>query len=64
MSQQAKTSKALDFRKIKAAADVETVLSHLEILEGLEERGEELVGWCPLGGKKHGKRDSFAINTC
>lgn len=52
----------LDFQKIKDGADVERVLSHYGVLEHLERRGAELVGWCPLG-EEHGKSDSFAFNT-
>lgn len=62
MSQQAKTTRSLVFSDVKAATDVETVLDYLGLLDGLTERGEELVGWCPVGTKKHGKKDSFAIN--
>jgi hypothetical protein len=52
----------LDFKEIKARADVRSVLEHFGILEHLEERGAELVGWCPFG-KEHGKADSFAFNV-
>jgi hypothetical protein len=52
----------LDFKDIKARAHVRPVLEHFGILEHLEARGAELVGWCPLG-KEHGKADSFAFNT-
>jgi hypothetical protein len=52
----------LDFKSIKARADVHPVLEHFGILEHLEERGAELVGWCPFG-KEHGKADSFAFNV-
>jgi hypothetical protein len=52
----------LDFKEIKARTDVRPVLEHFGILEHLEERGPELVGWCPFG-KEHGKADSFAFNT-
>lgn len=52
----------IDFKQIKARADVRPVLEHFGILEHLEERGAELVGWCPFG-KEHGKADSFAFNT-
>lgn len=52
----------LDFKEIKAKMQVKPVLEYFGILEYLEERGPELVGWCPLG-KEHGKGDSFAFNT-
>jgi len=52
----------LDFRKIKAEADIEAVLAHFELLDRLERQGKEWVGWCPLGTKQHGKRDSFSFN--
>lgn len=52
----------LDFKAIKAQAEVRPVLQHFGILEHLEQRGAELVGWCPLG-REHGKADSFAFNT-
>jgi hypothetical protein len=52
----------LDFKEIKARVDVRPVLERFGILEHLEARGSELVGWCPLG-KEHGKADSFAFNT-
>jgi hypothetical protein len=52
----------LDFKEIKARAQVRPVLEYFGILEHLEARGAELVGWCPLG-KEHGKADSFAFNT-
>jgi hypothetical protein len=57
-----KGSDWLDFKDIKARAQVRPVLGYFGILEHLEERGAELVGWCPLG-KEHGKADSFAFNT-
>ncbi len=52
----------LDFQSIKNGADVERVLAQLGILEHLQRRGDELVGWCPLGDE-HGKGDSFSFNT-
>lgn len=52
----------LDFKSIKARVQVRPVLEHFGILEHLEERGAELVGWCPLG-REHGKADSFAFNV-
>lgn len=52
----------LDFQIIKDAADVERVLDHCGVIEHLERRGDELVGWCPLG-EEHGKADSFAFNV-
>jgi hypothetical protein len=52
----------IDFKEIKARTDVRPVLEHFGILEHLEERGPELVGWCPFG-KEHGKADSFAFNV-
>jgi hypothetical protein len=52
----------LDFKDIKARAQVRPVLEYFGILEHLEARGAELVGWCPLG-KEHGKADSFAFNV-
>jgi hypothetical protein len=52
----------LDFKDIKARAHVRPVLEYFGILEHLEARGAELVGWCPLG-KEHGKADSFAFNV-
>jgi CHC2 zinc finger len=55
-------AKWIDFQSIKDAADVERVLDHCGILEHLERRGDELVGWCPLGDE-HGKADSFAFNV-
>lgn len=52
----------LDFKEIKARLDARAVLSHLGLLEHLEERGAEWVGWCPFGDE-HGKKDSFAVNV-
>ena len=52
----------LDFKEIKAKADVRKILDTLGILEHLEEHGAELSGWCPLG-KEHGKADSFSVNV-
>jgi hypothetical protein len=51
----------LDFKEIKARVDVRPVLEYFGILEHLEARGAELVGWCPLG-REHGKADSFSFN--
>lgn len=51
----------LDFKVIKNSADAHKVLSHFGLLEHLEERGAELVGWCPFG-EEHGKKDSFSVN--
>ena len=62
MTEQSKASGYIDFKQVKADADVPTVLSHLGLLDGLAERGDELVGWCPLGSKRHGKKASFAVN--
>lgn len=52
----------LDFKAIKEKMDVRLVLSRLGLLEHLEERSAELVGWCPFGDE-HGKQDSFSINV-
>ena len=52
----------LDFKAIKASIDPYKVLSHFHLLEHLEERGSELVGWCPFGAE-HGKDDSFSVNV-
>lgn len=52
----------LDFKVIKENTDVRLVLSHCGLLEHLEERGAELVGWCPFGDE-HGKKDSFSMNV-
>ena len=53
----------LDFEAIKASATVEEVLAHYGLLERLTRAGDELTGWCPLGTKQHGKKDSFAFNV-
>jgi hypothetical protein len=53
----------LDFEAIKASATVEDVLAHYGLLERLVRSGDELTGWCPLGTKQHGKKDSFAFNV-
>ena len=53
----------LDFEAIKASATVEGVLAHYGLLERLTRSGDELTGWCPLGTKQHGKKDSFAFNV-
>ena len=53
----------LDFEAIKASATVEGVLAHYGLLERLTRAGDELTGWCPLGTKQHGKKDSFAFNV-
>ena len=53
----------IDFAQIKQEADVLAILKRLVLLDGLEQRGDELVGWCPLGEKGHGKRDSFTFNV-
>jgi len=52
----------LDFKVIKENTDVCLVLSNFGLLEHLEERGAEWVGWCPFGDE-HGKKDSFSINV-
>ena len=52
----------LDFKAIKEKADVRAVLSEFGLLEHLEARGAELVGWCPFGDE-HGKKDSFSFNV-
>lgn len=52
----------LDFKAIKEKADVRAVLSEFGLLEHLEQRGAELVGWCPFGDE-HGKKDSFSMNA-
>ncbi len=52
----------LDFKAIKEMANVRMILSHLGLLAHLEERGAELVGWCPFGDE-HGKKDSFSMNA-
>lgn len=53
----------LNFDEIKANADVITVLNHYGLLDKLEQRTNEFVGWCPLGTKTHGKKDSFNFNV-
>jgi DNA primase len=66
MTSQAKTTAQLNFKQIRAAANVADVLEHLDLLAGMTERqtkrGVELVGWCPMGTKKHGDKDSFSVN--
>jgi hypothetical protein len=62
MERESDKSDWLDFKAIKAKTEVKPVLEHFGILEHLEERGPELVGWCPFG-KEHGKADSFAFNV-
>ncbi len=52
----------LDFKVIKEKTDVRLVLSNCGLLEHLEERGAERVGWCPFGDE-HGKKDSFSMNV-
>lgn len=52
----------LDFKAIKEKSDARVVLSHFGLLEHLEERGAELLGWCPFG-EEHGKKDSFSMNV-
>lgn len=52
----------IDFKAIKAKVEVKPVLEHFGILEYLEQRKDELVGWCPFG-KEHGKEDSFCFNV-
>lgn len=61
-SENSENGEWIDFKSIKAMAEVRPVLQHFGILEHLEQRGAELVGWCPLG-REHGKADSFAFNT-
>lgn len=51
----------VEFKAVKESLDVRVVLSHFGLLEHLEARGAELVGWCPLG-EEHGKKDSFSMN--
>ncbi len=53
----------LDFKAIKNDADVIAVLRKLGILDRFAQRGDELVGFCPLGSKDHGKKDSFNFST-
>ena len=62
MTSQTETPDYLNFKKIKDEASVRVILADLGLLDALEERGAELIGWCPLG-TRHGKRDSFAFNT-
>jgi hypothetical protein len=62
MERESDKSDWLDFKEIKARTGVRPVLERFGILEHLEERGAELVGWCPFG-KEHGKADSFSFNT-
>jgi hypothetical protein len=62
MERESDKSDWIDFKEVKARVEVRPVLEHFGILEHLEERGPELVGWCPFG-KEHGKADSFAFNV-
>jgi len=54
--------KWFDFKVVKEQSDVIKVLNHYNLLKKLEQRTKEFVGWCPLGTKKHGKKDSFNFN--
>ncbi len=54
--------KWFDFKTVKEQSDVIAVLTHYGLMEELEQRSNELVGWCPLGTKTHGKKDSFNFN--
>ena len=63
MSKDQKPEDWLDFKAIKQKVDVTTVLGELGLLDGLEKKGSEFVGWCPLGQRNHGKKDSFCFNT-
>ena len=51
----------LDFAAIKQQADPVQVLDALGLYDGLIEQDDELIGWCPMGTRKHGKRDSFHV---
>ena len=53
--------KFIDFAEIKATVSMEQVLDHLGLLEGLRQRGDQLVGVCPIHeGSNHGQ---FNVST-
>jgi DNA primase len=56
-----KRKERMDFQKVKDEAEVERVLDPLGILKHLERKGDQLVGWCPLGDE-HGRADSFSCS--
>lgn len=57
-----KPSTWLDFDAIKQRATFPELLEHYKLLEGLKQHGNKLSGWCPLGTKGHGKKDSFNVD--
>ena len=61
MNETTKSDTWLDFAEIKHNADTIRILQGLGLLDSLDENGDELVGWCPIGTRKHGKRDSFHV---
>lgn len=75
MTKEASKAPWLDFEAIKTGADVRVVLEHYGLLErmivkpmfkpfdGSPSGDVELIGWCPMGTKTHGKGDSFQFNT-
>ena len=52
----------LDFDDIKKRASFPWLLTHFGLLEALKQHGNKLTGWCPLGTKGHGKKDSFNVD--
>lgn len=58
-----KSNEYLNFKKIKSQADIHLILGELNLLDDLTDKGDELVGWCPLGKDQHGKANSFSFNT-
>jgi DNA primase len=49
----------VDFREIKAKVGIKDILAHYGLLEGLKEKGDELVGLCPFHKESKG---SFRAN--
>lgn len=53
----------VDFEEIKATIAMKDVLDHYGLAEGLKQKGDELVGFCPIHDKKHYNENAFSANT-
>lgn len=62
MSSNASNPGWIDFKSVKATADVDVIVEGLGLDDTLEKKGEEWVGFCPFHPDK-GKSDSFHISA-
>ena len=53
----------VNFKEIKEKVPMKDILDHYELLKGLQRKGNELKGFCPIHDEKRYNKDAFCANT-